>query len=90
MITVDDRTPEQKKTHYWAVVGRDKFMSGWGEAKGGYSRAAWACPTLKDAEGIEDRIKDRSDMQYVNLVDLRTYRPPRDTAHFHIYVERNL
>jgi hypothetical protein len=25
-------------------------------------------------------------MRYVALVDLRTYRPPRGTAHWHIYV----
>lgn len=74
MITADDRTPEQKLTHCWAVVARDRFMSGWGEdvnidrvenwvASGGYSRCAWAVGP-----------------------DLRTYRPKTGTKHFHIYV----
>ncbi len=35
MVRVGDRTDEQKKTLYWAVVGRDSFLYGWGEAKGG-------------------------------------------------------
>jgi hypothetical protein len=90
MITVDDRTPEQKKTHYWGVVGRDRFMSGWGGAKGGHSRACWVVP-MEDAIGsgldrAKEAVEDRSDMQYVNIVNLRTYRPPRGTAHFHIYI----
>ena len=28
-VIKDDRTPEQKKTHDWVVVGTDSFMSGW-------------------------------------------------------------
>lgn len=42
-IKVDDRTPEQRETHRWGVVARDKFMSGWGQAFNGASRCAWAC-----------------------------------------------
>ena len=85
MIRVDDRSKEQKQTHRLAVVGRDKFMSGWGGAKGGYSRAAWACVD-GDVDKVEKWVSSRSDMQYVNVVDLRTYKAPRGTAHFHIYV----
>ena len=43
MELVDDRTPEQKKSHSWLVIGTDSFMSGWGKASGGKSYAAWAC-----------------------------------------------
>ena len=86
MITVDDRTGEQKKTHYLAVVGRDSFLSGWGEAIDGYSQAAWACAPGVDIRWVERWVHNRDDMEDVNLVDLRTYRPPRDTTHFHIYV----
>ena len=82
----DDRTPEQYKTHYLAVVARDKFMSGWGGAKNGASRCAWACGPDVDIDKMERWVRNRSEMKYVSVVDLRTYRPPAGTAHFHIYV----
>ena len=86
MIRKDDRTPEQCATHVWGVVGRDKFMSGWGGARGGYSRAAWACAPDADMCELEKWVEGRSEMIYVNKIDLRTYRAPRGTKHFHIYV----
>ena len=86
MIRHDDRTPEQKLTHRWGVVARDKFMSGWGGARGGASRCAWACDPAADLCQLEKWVRSRSQMIYVNVVDLNTYRPPRGTAHFHIYV----
>lgn len=86
MIIKDDRTEEQKKTHVWGVVGRDSFLSFWGEARGGFSRAAWAAHPDVPLYKVEDHVKARPEMKYVNVVDLRTYRPPRGTKHFHIYV----
>lgn len=90
MIKQDDRTEAQRKTHRLAVVGRDSFLSGWGCARGGYSRAAWAFdPAEINSDRVENWVRSRDDMQYVSLVDLRTYRP-KNTAHFHIYVvDRN-
>jgi hypothetical protein len=86
MIRVDDRTPEQKLTHRWGVVARDKFMSGWGRASGGASRCAWACDPKADFDKLFKWVQSRKEMIYVNKVDLNTYRPPSGTAHFHIYV----
>lgn len=86
MNTQDDRTEEQKRTHVWGVVARDRFMSGWGGARDGASRCAWACPSEVNTDRVFNWVKNRSEMKYVNLVDLRTYRAPRGTAHFHIYV----
>lgn len=86
MTTEDDRTPEQKRTHNYAVVGRDSFLSGWGEAARGYSCAAWACDPSQNLDRLENWVRRRGDMKYVNVVDLNGYRPPRGTAHFHIYV----
>lgn len=85
-VKVDDRTPEQRKTHIWGVVAKDKFMSGWGGASGGASRCAWACPREVDVYQVLKWVQNRSEMRYVSIVDLRTYRAPRGTAHFHIYV----
>jgi hypothetical protein len=87
MIKKDDRNEEQKQTHVLAVVARDKCLSGWGGATGGASRCAWAFdPAKVNSDRVENWVRSRKDMQRVNLVDLRTYRAPRGTAHFHIYV----
>lgn len=86
MILKDDRTPEQKNTHIWGIVAHDKAMSGWGGASGGASRCAWACPQDVNSDRVYNWVKSRGDMCYVKKVDLSTYRPPRGTAHFHIYV----
>lgn len=88
MTYEDDRTEDQKATHYLAVVARDKFMSGWGGAKSGASRCAWAIDpnSAVNPDRVENWVRSRSEMQYVNVVDLRTYRAPRGTAHFHVYV----
>lgn len=86
MIRKDDRTPEQQQTHVGAVVAKDKFMSGWGVATGGASRVAWACAPEVNIDRVERWVRARPEMCYVHIVDLRTYRQPRGTAHFHIYV----
>lgn len=86
MTKQDDRTPEQRQTHQYGVVARDKFLSGWGGAAGGASRCAWACGPDVNIDRVENWVRNRGEMRYVNVVDLTTYRPPRGTAHFHIYV----
>ena len=85
--TKDDRAPEQKKTHTLGIVAKDSAMSGWGGARGGASRCAWAFdPREVNSDRVFNWVLSRSEMSYVSLVDLRTYRPPSSTAHFHIYV----
>lgn len=83
MTYVDERTPEQRKTHALAVVGTDRMLSGWGGAEGGMSYAGWA---FKDGEYAEclSWVDGRSDMQRVRLVTLDGYHP--NAAHTHIYV----
>ena len=85
-IIKDDRTEEQKATHFWAVVAKDTFMSRWGLAKGGVSRCAWACQGYDAAAKAYDWVKSRKEMQRVSIVDLRKYSPPKTDAHFHVYV----
>ena len=86
MIIKDDRTPEQRQTHVLGIVALDRFLSGWGEARGGVSRCAWACHPDVNPDRVFNWVKQRKEMRYVNLVDLRSYRAPRGTAHVHIYV----
>ena len=84
-IIQDDRTPEQQETHRFAVVGTDKFMSGWGEATGGASYAGWACANREELDKAFDVISDRSDMKRVRIVNLNDYRAT-NAKHLHIYV----
>jgi hypothetical protein len=86
MKTVDDRNESQKITHKWAIVAKDKCMSGWGGATGGASRVAWAIDGGANAEKLLRWVSARSEMVNVNHVNLDTYRAPRGTSHFHIYV----
>jgi hypothetical protein len=79
----DDRTPEQRATHTWAVAATDRFMSGWGGAKGGVSVAAWACP-FAELRQVEDYVRSRSEMKRVRVVKLDAWRPR--AAHVHVYV----
>jgi hypothetical protein len=89
MMRVDRRTEEQRHTHRWLVVATDRFMSGWGQAAGGKSVAAWACEGPTEAEKCHAAVASRKDMARVRIVfdgSGRPYRAPRGTAHFSIYV----
>jgi hypothetical protein len=79
----DDRTPEQRITHPIVVYGRDRFMSGWGGARGGYSWAGWAC-RREDVDRAERWVRGRSDMNYVRVGGDRPRG--RQVAHVHVYV----
>ncbi len=84
---VDDRNDEQKKTHTLAIVARDNFMSGWGEARGGDSRCAWAFdPSKVNSDRVYNWVKARPEMRFVSLVEINKYRVPRGTAQLHIYL----
>ena len=87
MKLVDDRTPEQRQSHRWLVVGTDSFMSGWGEAKGGVSYAAWACKSEHRSQ-VFAWVESRSDMKRVREVFETNGSPyrPSGRGHCHIYV----
>jgi hypothetical protein len=87
MIIKDRRTEAQKKTHCCMVVGTDRFMSGWGEAEGGASYAAWACESWDEANRVAALIRARGDQKRVRIVDSRDYRP--SCKHLSIYVARD-
>ena len=84
-VLKDDRTEAQKTTHQLAIVGTDKVLSGWGQARDGNSYAGWA---FKDGDygACLAWVESRSDMQRVRLVTLDGYRP--NAEHTHIYVYR--
>ncbi len=80
MILQDDRTPEQMATHTVVIGGTDKFMSGWGLARGGTSVAGWAC-TPEDATEVYKWVEDRKDLKRVRYLGRNA-----NAAHVHIYV----
>ena len=80
MILQDDRTPEQMLTHTVVIGGTDRFMSGWGHARGGTSVAGWACRP-EDAKTVMEWVEARKDMKRVRHLPAR----PK-AAHVHIYV----
>lgn len=85
----DDRTDEQKTTHKFGIAATDRFMGGWGGARGGSSVAIWTTPGGPDTfamQELERWVAARPEMRRVRLVDLRRYRPGRSVAHVHIYV----
>ena len=83
-MRIDDRTDEQRKTHHVLVTATDKALSGWGNAKNGVSRCAWACEP-KDYEKVLKWVENRSDMKYVDVKYDGKWHP-KNTAHLQIYV----
>ncbi len=83
MIFEDDRTEEQKSSHSCLVTATDRCLSGWGPAKYGTSKCAWACRP-EHLDTVLSWVKSRKDMKYVRVAgsDWRS----RYAAHIHIYV----
>lgn len=82
-VRIDDRTPEQQATHQILITATDRFLSGWGGAKHGVSKCAWACADRDTADQVFAWVKSRTEMRYVNMTDRKWY--PK-AAHVHIYV----
>jgi hypothetical protein len=61
-IIKDERTKEQKEQFKYIVYAHDKFMSGWGMARGGRSLCAWAVETEAQKDRMLDWVESRSDM----------------------------
>ena len=85
MIVDDKRTREQRMTHTVLITATDKFMSGWGQAEGGNSKAAWCC-LPKHADAVFAWVSSRKEMKRVNE-NKASWRPaPASTAHVSYYV----
>ena len=84
MIFKDDRTEAEKTTHTWLITATDKFMSGWGNARGGKSKVAWACRP-EHACALLDWVDSREEMSFVNATLATNWRP-RNCVHMHVYV----
>jgi len=85
-VRVDDRTSSEveKTIGFW--VATDKFLSGWGMAKGG--RSIVACPVVskEDSDKVERRFQLRKEFIRVRFVSGNKYFPHlRTNDHLHIY-----
>lgn len=59
---------------YWVTM-TDKFLSGWGRAKGKIDKLVIECETYEEALIVERNARCRSEMIYVNLRTTRPYYP---------------
>jgi hypothetical protein len=70
----DTRTKQEKKNTIGYVVATDKFLSGWGKARGGSSVFALAITNPDHLDICMNRMKDHSDFKNVRF-NLRSWRP---------------
>jgi len=63
---VDDRDENQKMTHDTLVIGSDSFLSGWRQARGRGSCAAWAIDvSAVSLDRVRSHIANRIGITYV-------------------------
>ena len=55
------------------VTMTDKFMSGWGQAKGKINKLIFACDSMTQAQIVADNATCRSDQKYINIVQNKPY-----------------
>lgn len=60
------------KTEYY-VTTTDKFMSGWGHAKGKINKLIFPCESYAQAEIVAANASARSDQKNVNICTKRPY-----------------
>jgi hypothetical protein len=59
----------------------DKFMSGWGYAKGKTNKLVIACNNFKEAQTVQKNALNRPEMKYVNI----SLRPNVKSHHYPSY-----
>lgn len=59
------------------VLSNDKFVSGWGRAKGKINTVVVPCETREQAESVAAYARYRNDQKYVRIVT----NPPKEKAH---------
>lgn len=55
------------------VTATDKFMSGWGLAKGRTNKVVVICENWQEAREVRDALDTRSEMKYVNVRSSKPY-----------------
>ena len=68
-----DEIPRKK----FYVTMTDKFLSGWGMAKGKINKFVVGVNTLEQAETIKRNAERRTDMKYINIISEKPYFNPK-------------
>ena len=64
----------------WYVTMTDKFMSGWGPAKGKINKLVFECESLSEARIVAENAERRGDQKNVNIRTSKPYYSP--STHF--------
>lgn len=56
----------------------DKFMSGWGEARGKINKLVFICDSMEEARIVEDNAHNRTEQIYINICINKPYYNKRD------------
>lgn len=59
------------------VTMTDKFMSGWGHARGLTNKLVIECDSWDEAMVVARNAKDRTEMKYVNITSTKPYYSPK-------------
>lgn len=70
-------SPRGKSKYY--VTMTDKFMSGWGKARGKTNKLVLRAKNYQEALVIARNAKDRGEMIYINITSRKPYYPAATT-----------
>ena len=74
------KTPPEKKYPYY-VTTTDRFMSGWGPAKGKLNKLVFCCTSYQQAQTVAANARARSDQKNVNI---RSTRPSYNKGGYYV------
>jgi len=74
----------EKEGEMYYVTMTDKFMSGWGMAKGRINKLIFPCDTYDEAEKLAGYAESRSDQEDINI---RTTKPYYDERRYYAQVK---
>lgn len=60
------------------VTMTDKFMSGWGCAKGKINKLVLTCETMAEAQIVARNAENRSEMKHINITAKKPYYSKKD------------
>ncbi len=55
------------------VTTTDKFMSGWGKARGKTNKLIFPCDTYQDALIVVENAENRTDQKFINIRSTKPY-----------------
>lgn len=59
------------------VTMTDKFMSGWGMAKGKINKLIFECENWEEAQTVAQNAEKRGDQSYINIRTSKPYYSPK-------------